>query len=359
MALGGAGSYGQGGTPQQANTRGGRAMTMVFGTAPDGTDVLQVTLTHAGTTARLMTWGASLTDFRIEGLQGPMVLGSDNFDRYLTDMHHFGAIAGPVANRIAGGAAPLGAGSVQLERNENGITHLHGGRNGTSQSNWVLEGADDRSCHFALTVPDGTGGLPGPLHLGCSYRIDDDGALALELTGRAEQPSFCNLAQHSYWALDGGAGGLSRHELTIQAERYLPVDGALIPLGDPAPVDGTRFDFRQPRPVICEGDGLLDHNFCLDPAKGGPGLRPVCTLKCGAAQLTVETDQPGLQVYDGGHINLTGGLEGRRYGPHGGLAIEPQRWPDAPNHPGYPSVTLDPGETYRQHSRFRVQKVGG
>lgn len=322
-----------------------------FGTAPDGSAVTRITLTRAGTTARLMTWGASLQDFRIAGVAHPLVLGSDRFEDYPARLHHFGAIVGPIANRIAQGRAPLNGRMIALEQNEAGTTHLHGGSAGSSRRNWTLVGHDAQSCQFSVTLPDGTGGLPGPVTLSATYRIAKDGALELEIIGTTRQATFCTPAHHSYWAL--GEGDLSHHRMRIAADAYLPVDARKIPTGAPVPLAGTRFDFRTERPVIRAGDGPLDHNFCL---RASNDVRPVCTLVSGAVELIVSTDQPGLQVYDGAHLNVASGLEGRRYGPHAGIALEPQHWPDAPNHADYPPVTLLPDQSYRQRSRFHARR---
>lgn len=328
-------------------------MAEVFGTDPDGTDVLRVAISNGDTTAQLMTWGASLQDLRLAGVDHPLVLGADSFAPYPDRLPHFGAIVGPIANRIADGRAPLEGQTIQLERNEDGATHLHGGTQGTSRVNWTLAEESATACRFTLTQPDGNGGLPGPVRLSVTYSLGADGALEVAITGEADRPTFCAPAHHAYWALDGGQS-VARQRLTIAADHYLPIDGRKIPTGDPAPVEGTRFDFRASRAVIEPGDAPLDHNFCLRP---GDGVRPVCTLATDAVELIVSSDQPGLQVYDAAHLDLTAGLGGRHYGPHAGLAIEPQRWPDGPNHPGYPAITLAPGETYRQTSRFHVRRL--
>lgn len=329
-------------------------MTERFGTAPDGADVLLAEIANGGARARVMSWGASLQDFRMEGVPHALVLGSPVFDPYPGPMRHFGAVAGPVANRIAGGRALLDGRALDLDRNERGRTTLHGGTRGASVSNWMFEGQEESACRFTLHIPDGTCGFPGPMDLRATYRLDAEGALEVELEGRTARPGLCNLAPHSYWTLDG-SGRLDGHVLEIAADAYLPVDGDLIPLGGPAPVAGTRFDFRTPRPITQEGEPVLDHNFCL---REGAGMRPACSLSAGGLVLDVSTTEPGLQVYDASGLDTAphAGQGGRLYGARAGVALEPQRWPDAPNHPGFPPIRLDPGETSRQVSRFHVRK---
>jgi aldose 1-epimerase len=161
-----------------------------------------------------------------------------------------------------------------------------------------------------------------------------------------------NLAHHGYWNPDGAATtrGL---RLTVHADSYLPVDEALIPLGEVRPVHGV-FDLRQGRELdLTEG---LDHNFCLAPAPRA--LTEVATLAGKSATLHLATTEPGLQVYEGARLGTApfAGHGGVPYGPFAGVAMEPQRWPDAPHNPGFPAITLDPGESYAQTTRWRFTR---
>jgi aldose 1-epimerase len=323
-----------------------------FGHSPDGARVDRVSISNGGVTARIITWGASLQDFRHDAVPHPLVLGSPSLAPYLTRMLYFGAIAGRVANRIAGGSAMLEGRRLTLERNDKGRSTLHGGSRGSTSVNWTLEDIAPTSCQMSVVLPDGQGGFPGAVTITVVYALNDQGALSVDLTARTDAPTFCNLAHHSYWNLDGSAD-ISRHKLWVNADRYLPLDGDQIPLDAPLAVAGTPFDFRQPRTP----DTRLDHNFCLNDALG---LRPACTFEGGGLRLTVETTEPGLQVYDGFGIDTQGdlGLQGAPYGSRAGLALEPQRWPDAPNHPDFPSILLRPDQTYRQTSVFRVENCG-
>ena len=326
-----------------------------FGVAPDGSSVHLTALENGGVTASFITWGASLQDLRISGVAHSLVLGSPIFEPYLTVMKHFGAIAGRVANRIADGRAELDGKTLELDRNENGQTTLHGGSLGSSVSNWSLDGFNGSSCRMSLRMQDGAAGFPGYLDLTVVYRLDDEGALIMEIEGVTDAPTFCNAAHHSYWNLSGGRD-FSGHRLTVHAERYLDINSRKIPTGAPRPVEGTRFDFRAPRAVIGEGQEPLDHNFCLHDAPGE--LCEAAVLEAGHLQLRLSTTEPGLQVYDGKNIDTEPfeGHGGAPYGLFAGLALEPQRWPDAPNHPGYPSIVLRPGETYGQVSKFHLMR---
>lgn len=324
-----------------------------FGETPDGQPVDLVTLTGGGTTVQVMTWGATLQDVRVAGVGHSLILGSPDFAAYLGPMRYFGAIVGPVANRIAGGTAEIDGTRYQFERNEAGRTTLHGGVIGTDARLWELVERGDEFCRLTLHLEDGEGGFPGNRDLSAEYRLGDDGALTLVLTATTDRPTWINLANHAYWCLTG-SDGLTDHVLTIAAASYLPVDDHLIPTGAPAPVAGTRFDFRTPRPVRREGEQMVDHNFCLDP-----GAMPSLTLTGDGLALDITTDMPGVQIFDATGLTPGPGHDGRTYGPNAGLAIEPQFWPDTPNHPDYPSIRVMPGETWSQTSRFHIRSMTG
>jgi aldose 1-epimerase len=320
-----------------------------FGQAPDGTDVSLHEITGGGVTARLISWGARLVDMRLAGYGPSLVLGGADMAAYLGPMRYFGAIVGPVANRIAAGHFEIDGAEVYLERNEKDRTTLHGGSTGTSERNWTVVEAGPSSVSYALEMADGQGGFPGPVHLRASYALDGDGVLTVEIEGTAERPCFLSPAFHGYWVLGGDLG---QHRLEIPAESYLPVDDQKIPLGAPRPVAGTPFDYREATPPAPD----LDHNFCLAE---GRELRHACTLIGTALRLVIESTEPGVQVFTGGSLDTAPheGHEGQPYGPNAGIAIEPQFWPDTPNHPEYPSSRLEPGETYRQTTRFAVTRL--
>ncbi len=306
-------------------------------------------------TAHVLTLGAILQDLRMAGVDHALVLGSPTIDAYLGAMRWYGATVGRVANRIAGGRALLDGRALDLDRNEKDRTTLHGGRGAAPDRVWDFLDHGPGFCRLRVVLPDGQAGFPGNLVLTAGFRLGDDGALEISYAAETDALTFCNIAHHGYWNLSGGPD-IRDHRLSIVAERYLPVDAHLIPLGDPAPVTTTRFDFRAPRPVVKPGDTLLDHNFCLDGAAGT--MHPACTLRGGGLRLDVSTTAPGLQIYDGTAVDsgMLATHSGHRYGAHAGIAIEPQHWPDAPNHPDYPDITLRPGARYTQVSRFHVTR---
>jgi aldose 1-epimerase len=188
-----------------------------------------------------------------------------------------------------------------------------------------------------------------------------EGALVCRFEAETDAPTLCNLAQHSYFNLDdGGATDILDHSLEISADAYLPVDDELIPTGEVKPVAGTDFDFRTMRPIRRMRDGApvaYDHNFCLARERGP--LRTIARAAGARSGVTMEvrSTESGVQLYSGQKVNVpVPGLQGIRYGASAGFCLEAQVWPDAANHPDFPSAVLRPGTPYRQVTEYRFAK---
>jgi aldose 1-epimerase len=327
-------------------------MVCNFGLNPYGTQVKACELRAGGAVARVLSWGATVQDYRVAGIDHSLILSGETIDSYFDQMHYFGAIVGPVANRIAGGRMQINGQSFDLDKNENGQTTLHSGCAGFSDRNWSLSQASDNACELTLDHPDGLGGFPGNIRATVIYRLTASGALEVEISGQADADIFFSPAFHGYWNLSGG-NDLSDHLLTVPADAYLPVDAEQIPIGNPAPVEGTAFDYRKPRHI----GPVLDHNFCLGSSE--TPLQTACRVEASGIVLDVQTDQPGVQIYNGCHIDTApfNGHLGKPYGPCAGLAIEPQFWPDTPNQPSFPSSLLRAGERFVSRSRFEISDL--
>lgn len=326
----------------------------IFGRLGSGEAVERVTIRGGGLTARVLTFGAIIQDLRLDGHEAPLVLGFDDLASYLTHVTYFGATAGRCANRIAGGRFTIDGTDYQLERNERGVTHLHGGRDGTSQQNWRIAARGADFVTLTLTDPAGRAGYPGTCTLTCTYALSGNGTLSVTYDATTDAPTPVNLCQHSYFILDGGKD-IFDHEIRIEAEHYLPVDETLIPTGEIRPVAGTPFDLRDWTPLrrqVEPGGAAFDHNFCLSESRGEPRLVAEVRSPASGLSLQVVTTEPGLQLYTGAYIKPLEGLEGRRYDAFSGLCLETQIWPDAINHPTFPNAILRPGETLRQKTDY-------
>ncbi|MEM0946445.1 MAG: aldose epimerase family protein [Pseudomonadota bacterium] len=297
-----------------------------FGTLSDGRTVSAIHIAAGGSRATMIDYGARLVAYCLG--DGPNAAVSSDIVGYEGPHRFTGPVVGPVINRIAGARAELDGQALRFEVNEGGQNTLHSGGASTHALNWDVDAADSARVAFAVALPGGAGGFPGNRRLTATYALDASGALELELTASTDRLTLINPGHHGVWNPDG-RGEPSDLTLEIPAERYLPTDPDKIPTGAVAPVDGTAYDHRVPRPP----DPTLDHNFCFEAAMG---LRARLSGKSGRS-LEVYSDAPGLQAYAGGS---------------GGVALEPQLWPDAPHHREFPSIVLRPGEIFRQRTRF-------
>lgn len=324
----------------------------IFGVASDGREVYTVRLATERIEVEILTFGAIIRDIVFDGRS--TVLGCDTLRDYETRSPYFGAIVGRCANRIARGRLELDGETHQLTLNENGRHHLHGGAPGFSRRNWSLVDHDARSVTLRLVSEDGDQGYPGRVEATCRYALVGPAEVEFALEATTDRPTVVNLANHTYFNLTG-EDVVDDHTVRIAAARHLPVDDELIPTGAIDPVEGTRFDFRQPRRIGAE---RYDTPFVLDGGKT-PHPRPVATvLGVNGVRLDIATTQPNIQFYTGQQTAPgTPGRDGRRYGPGAGLCLETQGFPDAPNHPNFPSIALLPGETYRQVTRFAFSEA--
>lgn len=327
-------------------------MAEIFGRLADGRAVHRVRLAAHGLSANVLTWGAVLQELRLTGVAHSLVLGFPEFEHYPTRSPNFGSIVGRVANRIRNGEAVISGKLHRFDRNVLDRHTLHGGAGGSGKQLWTIADYGDDCVTLALTLPDGHMGFPGAVDVRATYRILPGPALEVEITAESDAETLCNFAHHSYFNLDG-VGDARHQSLQVQADHYLGIDDDLVPSGAVLPVDGTQFDFRTMRPIL-RGDARYDHNLCLSRQRCA--CRPVARLKGAGSgvEMTIETTEPGLQIYDGGKIRTDDlpGLDGAPYTAFSGIALEPQVWPDAPNQEWADQVRLGPGQSYRQMTRF-------
>lgn len=332
----------------------------VFGVMPTGESVERVILTGGGLTASILTFGAVLQDLRLEGHDGPLVLGFDDLGSYLDHSPYFGATPGRCANRIADGRFTLEGVDYQLELNERGVTHLHGGSDGMGRRNWTI--LDLAADHVTMEIvdPDGRAGYPGTTRTTAAFALKPDGVFSVVYETVTDKPTIANVCHHAYFNLDGRQDILG-HDLMIAAGHYTPVDDRLIPTGEIKKVDQTAFDFREMRPIRLDIDGAqfpYDHNFCLSSARTGKRSVALARSINSGVSLEVLTTEPGVQFYAGVYLDVAvPGLEGHIYGPYAGFCLETQIWPDAVNHPDFPNGILRPGEVLRQETDYVFSKT--
>jgi aldose 1-epimerase len=342
-----------------------------FGRTLAGDPVLRHDLVAPdGASVAVLDLGATLADVRVPDAAGRLadvVLGYDELAAYERGDAYLGALVGRVAGRIGGAVARLDGQELRFAAND-GHNHLHGGPGGFHRRVWASEAAtrDDGAAEVVLrrTSPDGEEGYPGRLEVEVRYLWTPDHRLGVVMTATTDAPTLVNLTQHAHWNLAGaGRGTTDDHRLEVVADAYLPVGPTMLPTGEVAAVDGTPFDLRRGARVgdvvrsdhrqVLLGRGV-DHAFVLG-TPDADGLRTAARLEDPASgrTLTVRTDQPGLQVYAGNVFDGRDvGRGGRSYRQGDGIALETQRFPDAPSHPHFPSVVLRPGEGYRSETWF-------
>lgn len=321
-----------------------------------------------GPVLHVLDRGAAVRALHVAGADGVrrnVVLGHQHVRDYGQDRHYLGSCIGRYANRIRSGRFLLDGVVHHLPTNDRGH-HLHGGPEGFHRRTWTVTHVDERSAVLRLVSPDGDEGYPGRLDAKVRYEVDSD-AVRITFSARTNAPTVVNLTSHAYFCLAGeGRGSVDDHLLQVHAQQYLPTDATGIPRPVAESVADTPFDLRAPVRVgevvrtphsqLRDASGV-DHNLVLD----GTGLRRVAELYAPGTGIGLQlwTDQPGLQVYTGNHLDGTVvGTSGGTYRQGDGIALEPQTFPDSPNHPQFPSPVLRPGEEYRCAIEWRFTAAG-
>ncbi len=334
--------------------------------SPKG-EITLYTLTNAsGASVTLSSLGAGIVAIRVpdrDGNLADVALGYKNPADYIADGPCLGKVPGRFANRIAKGHFTLEGKTYSLAIN-NGPNALHGGPEGFQNQIWESH-ADGNSVTFTYHAADGEEGYPAALDVKAEYTWTDDCELTLRLTAESDAATVVNLTNHVYFNLDGeNAGSVLDHELKLSAAAYLPTDDTQIPTGELSPVEGTPMDFREFKAIVRDikadfhplhvGKGY-DHCWVIDGYKKGV-LKESAVLwsKKSGRILTISTTQPGMQVYTGNWLaGCPESISGGAYADYDGVAIECQGFPDAPNHPEFPSSELRPRELYDETIKFR------
>lgn len=341
-----------------------------FGQTPDGTPVQIYTLRNAhGAEARIMTYGGIVQSLKVPDKSGhfaDVVLGFDNLEGYVNPNYvkncpYFGALIGRYGNRIANGEFTLEGKTYHLPKN-NGPNCLHGGIVGFDKVVWTarpMDTSEGPALILTYLSKDGEEGFPGNLMVTAIYTLTDDNALKLEFSATTDKPTVVNLTHHSYFNLKGqGNGDILDHKVYINADKFTPVDSNLIPTGELRPVAGTPFDFLKPTAIGARINdtnneqikyaGGYDDNWVLNkPEPGALSLAARVVEPTTGRTMEVWTTSPGMQFYTGNFLDGTlTGKDGKVYKHRYAFCMEPQHYPDSPNHPDFPTTELKPGQTY-------------
>ncbi len=323
-----------------------------------GKDVYAYTLTNKnGASLTVITYGGIMNRLCVpdkNGVLGDVICGFDKVADYVEDRSTYtGSLIGRYGNRISGGGFTLNGVRYDIAENEKGRGHLHGGNVGFNRRIWDAEekpavGSDSLVLrHFS---PDGEEGYPGDLFVTVTYTFDDDNAVTVHYEATSNKDTVLNMTSHTYYNLNGYDGtSVMEQELFIDADRYDAVDDKLMPVGEPASVEGTAFDFRKARPI----GQPYDHNFVLNGKIGELRRAAEAYDPKSGRTLTLYTDLPAVQLYTAEYMNgktkFKGGVEQK---PLHAFCLETQYSPDTPNRPYMPQCTLKAGEKYDSVTKF-------
>jgi aldose 1-epimerase len=339
-----------------------------FGKTLDGVPVQIYTLTNKnGLEARISNYGGIVVSLQAPDRNGAMadvILGFDTLHDYLTSPSpYFGALVGRYGNRIGHARFTLDGVEYKLAAN-NGQNSLHGGVHGFNKAIWTPRELPDGGLELTYLSKDGEEGYPGNLQVIVTYRLTDANELKIDYAATTDKDTVLNLTNHAYFNLKGaGNGDILGHIVTLNADRFTPVDAGLIPTGELRAVSGTPFDFRKATAVgarIEQNDEQLklgkgyDHNWVLDQNGAAPSLAARVEEPSSGRVLEAFTDQPGVQFYTGNSLDGSiKGKGGKPYGRFSGLCLETQHFPDSPNKPGFPSTVLKPGQAFHSTTIYR------
>jgi aldose 1-epimerase len=339
-----------------------------WGSLPGSQPVRLFTLRNAqGMRIAISDLGATLVSWHAPdraGRLGDVLLGHDTPAEYLASTAYMGAIIGRWANRIAGARFVLDGVEYTLDRNE-GPNLLHGGNSGFHRALWDVE-EDGGGLVMRLQSEEGDAGFPGNVDVTVRYSLDDEGELTIDYWARSDAPTPLNLTNHAYFNLTGEPGiDIRGHVISIEADRFFEVDAALIPCRESL-VAGNAFDFRQSAPIGARLDwphaqlslaGGFDHCYVLPGvALEGRPVREVARVydPTSGRELTVSTDQRGLQFYTGNFLSDEPGHNGSRYGRHAGFCLEAGAFPNEINRLERDHLIVRPDKPYRQVTKYRL-----
>ncbi|QHT67650.1 galactose mutarotase [Rhodocytophaga rosea] len=341
----------------------------VFGTFPDGRVAHLFTLRNqAGMEVNISNYGGYIVSWTApdrKGKQENITLGVPTFADYLKGTPAFGPIIGRFGNRIANGKFSLDGKEYSLHVGRSGH-HLHGGKEGFDKKLWSATpvNSNEPALELQYTSPDGEEGYPGTLSVKVVYTLQKDNALRIDYTATTDAPTILNLTNHAYFNLSGMKQDILKHELMIQADQFLVTDQNQIPTGERRKVAGTALDFTKSTTIGTRINDTTDtqirygfgYDHCFVFSDTSNRLKSGATLyePVSGRFLEMYTTEPAVQLYTGNHLNgAVKGKEGIAFTRRFGVCLETQHFPDAPNHPDFPSTTLRPGETYRSTTVYK------
>ncbi len=338
----------------------------------DSTD-LYVLKNAAGMEVAITNFGGRIISIMVPDKNGVMqdvVLGFDSIADYINVPSDFGATIGRYANRINQGRIVIDGDTIQLPQNNFGHC-LHGGPKGWQYQVFTnVKQPDATTLEMTRFSPDGDENFPGAVTAKVVFKLTEDNAIDISFEATTDKKTVINMCNHSYFNLSGNAeNNVLDNILYISADTYTPVDSTFMTTGAIDSVKNTPMDFTTPKPIgqdinkyefiqLKNGNGY-DHNWVLNTAGDITKLAAKVTSPASGISVEVYTNEPGIQVYTGNFLDGTvRGKKGKIYNQRTGVCLETQHYPDSPNKPQWPSVILEPGQTYQSRCiyKFTVEK---
>ena len=307
----------------------------------DGREVFKITISNENASVSFLTFGAIIHSFFAFGRN--VVISSDSVKAY--EKVSNGKIIGPFANRIGNACFVLNGKEYLLDKN-NGKNNIHSGSANIGNHIWDIKMHDDHSVvlhtdHLAMD-----GGIPGNMSFDVRYSLIGT-TLRIDYEVQTDADSIINPTNHVFFNLNEDNSTILDHQVRIDADYVLDVDKSLIPT-HLIPVSGTDFDFTSFRRIGDRMNGAYDSCFALS---GGHE----CILKAAGLSLVMSTDRPAMQLYTGKSLSMVDCPRGK-IGAFGGVALETSGYPDAINHPEFPSAVIRRGDVFRSWTEYRVEK---
>lgn len=338
-----------------------------FNTTIDGKSVKLYWIQRKDLKMAMTNYGGRIISLFVPDKRGNHIdvnIGRGSIKEYIESPEaYFGATIGRVANRIAKGKFIINGDEYYLPKNDNKNT-LHGGYKGFQDVVWNAEQTNQHTLILTYTSPDMEEGFPGSLQVKATYSLTEDNSLRIEYEAITNEPTVVNLTNHAYFNLNGeGSGTILDHKLQINADRFTPVDAGLIPTGELRDVTSTPFNFTSPRSIgecievdnqqLEYGKGY-DHNFVLNGGGSGFILAAKVVGDKSGIVMEVLTEEPGIQFYSGNFMASENTLKsGSKDDFRTAFCLETQHFPDSPNHPEFPSIQLNPDDTYHTVTEYR------
>ncbi len=312
-----------------------------FQTTIDGKNTdLYILKNNVGNEIAITNYGGAIVAIMVpdkEGKLANVIQGHDNIQDVIDSPEpYLSTLIGRYGNRIAKGKFHLHGKEYHLPIN-NGPNCLHGGNKGFNARVWDALQMDDQTLVLKYVSPYGEEGFSGELRTTVVYSFNDDNELSIEYMSTTNKKTIINLTSHG-------------------------------PTGEIRFVEGTPFDFRQPKPIgqdieaddvqIKNGAGY-DHCFVLNKKEEGElSFAARLTDPKSGRIMEVYTTEPGVQLYTDNWSDGYKGQHGATFPRRSAVCFEAQHFPDSPNHPYFPSVVLKPNQEYKQKTvyKFYTQK---